>query len=284
MPVPRRLSPEERYLQKKRAELATLEAQLAERELEVHTLRGGLISFEAQYDAMVSAKYEALDELRIRIMELSPPPVELGPSSENPAKTESKSNPPNRSSRRRDKGKGSPKPPPAPAPPMPPDFNPAESLKKLYREVAKTMHPDLADDDQNRAHRHQYMIRANEAYEAGNEAKLLEVFEDWQHSAETVRGHDAAAELVRVIRKIDRCERRLVEIAAEIEQLQTSGMFGMKIMADEAAEFQRDLLAEMTQRLDEDIAAARELVARLEASNPAPSAPPPAPVFDPPLS
>ena len=167
---------------------------------------------------------------------------------------------------------------------MPPDFNPAESLKKLYREVAKTMHPDLADDDQNRAHRHQYMIRANEAYEAGNEAKLLEVFEDWQHSAETVRGHDAAAELVRVIRKIDRCERRLVEIAAEIEQLQTSGMFGMKIMADEAAEFQRDLLAEMTQRLDEDIAAARELVARLEASNPAPSAPPPAPVFDPPLS
>ena len=45
MPVPRRLSPEERYLQKKRAELATLEAQLAERELEVHTLRGGLISF-----------------------------------------------------------------------------------------------------------------------------------------------------------------------------------------------------------------------------------------------
>ena len=48
-----------------------LEAILAERELELHTLRGGLISFEAQYDSIVSRKYEELDELRVRIAETS---------------------------------------------------------------------------------------------------------------------------------------------------------------------------------------------------------------------
>src|SRR5438874_12318254 len=72
MGVSRRPSPEERYLEKKRAELAELEAQLAERELELHTMRGGLIAFEAQYEAVVSAKYALLDELRVRIAELTP--------------------------------------------------------------------------------------------------------------------------------------------------------------------------------------------------------------------
>jgi len=55
-----------------------------------------------------------------------------------------------------------------------------------------------------------------------------------------------------------------VAIAREIEQLQNSGLFGLKTMTEEAGQFERDLLAEMTGRLDGEIDAAKQMLARLE--------------------
>src|SRR5262245_9387088 len=69
-------TPEERYLDKKRASLAELESLLAERELELHTLRGGVSAFEAQYEAVIGVKFTELDELRVQIAERSPPKPE----------------------------------------------------------------------------------------------------------------------------------------------------------------------------------------------------------------
>jgi hypothetical protein len=73
---------------------------------------------------------------------------------------------------------------------------------------------------------------------------------------------------VRAIRKIERAELRLVAIAREIEQLQSSGLFGMKMMSEEAGQFERDLLAEMTARIEADIVVAKEFLARLEREQP----------------
>src|SRR6476619_3448252 len=70
MPPPRRKSPEELYLEKKLAELSVIESRLAERELELHTLRGGILLFEKKYQAAVGEKYAQLDELRARIAEI----------------------------------------------------------------------------------------------------------------------------------------------------------------------------------------------------------------------
>src|SRR4026208_1245620 len=67
-----RLRPEERYLQRKLAELAEVESLLAQRELELHTLRGSLLTFEKQYEVAVGEKYAQLDELRMRIADLNP--------------------------------------------------------------------------------------------------------------------------------------------------------------------------------------------------------------------
>src|SRR4051812_47916687 len=67
---PRGPTPEERELQRKSRELDELQKQLVERELELETLRGGLINFETRYQAATLERYAMLDALRFRIAEL----------------------------------------------------------------------------------------------------------------------------------------------------------------------------------------------------------------------
>src|SRR5688572_22215811 len=66
----RRPTPEQRELEKKKLQLDDLQKQLVERELELETMRGGLIAFEKKYQTATSDRYAMLDELRFRIAEL----------------------------------------------------------------------------------------------------------------------------------------------------------------------------------------------------------------------
>jgi hypothetical protein len=264
----RRPRPEDKYLQKKLAELAEIESILAQRELELHTLRGGLLTFEKQYESAVGAKFAELDELRVRIAELTPsqttpPPNADSSAARGVANSQSTDAQPSRV-KARSRRKNATAKAATPSAPKPTSFVPTKSLKQLYRDIAKALHPDLADDDQSRVHRHEFMIRANVAYEANDEAKLLAVLEEWEHSPESVAGKGAGADLVRVIRKIERAELRLFAISREMEQLQTSGLFGMKMMSDEAGQFERNLLSEMTSRIDADIEVAKQMLSRLQ--------------------
>lgn len=59
----RRLTPEEQELEKKSAELLALETELAQRELELATLRADLRAFEARYIGTVGVLYAELDEI-----------------------------------------------------------------------------------------------------------------------------------------------------------------------------------------------------------------------------
>ncbi len=254
----RRPKPEDRELEKKREELAAIEPQVAERELQLATLRAGLLSFQKRYESAVTERYAELDELRAKIAEAE---------SHHPSPAAEPASPKPEAPRDR-RGNGSPSRPRPQAiktkkADPPPQFNPTEVLKRLYRDVAKIMHPDFADGDTERAHRHAFMVRANEAYESGSEQQLLKVLHEWESSPEAVKGEGSAAELIRTIRMISRCEDRLVAISEEIAKLQGSGFFGLKTMAEEAETLEHDLLSEMTERLDNEIAAARERLSQI---------------------
>ncbi len=144
------------------------------------------------------------------------------------------------------------------------NWNPSKNLKKLYREVAKSLHPDLATDEKERQRRQQLMVLANLAYEEGNEEKLKEILEEWQSSPEAVAGEGTVAELIRTIRKISQSQERIQAITQEIEKLETSDLFELKNKVSMAQDLGRDLLQEMATILDRHIADATEKLNELK--------------------
>jgi hypothetical protein len=126
---------------------------------------------------------------------------------------------------------------------------PSTSLKQLYREVAKKLHPDLAVDDEDRSRREEFMKRVNEAYKERNEEKLMQILREWESSPERVEGEGIGAELIRTIRKIDNVENRI----KIIEELFSSELYRLSQKVEEARIEHRDLLQEMVSHLDEKI-------------------------------
>ena len=137
------------------------------------------------------------------------------------------------------------------------DFKPSDGLKKLYREVAKRIHPDLVTDEAEKVRRQQLMAEANRAYEEGNEERLREILTSWESSPESVQGEGVAMELVRVIRKIAQCRFRMAAIAKEYEALMQTDLYELKSQVEQAQDVGRDLLAEMAEHLDEQITEAQ---------------------------
>jgi uncharacterized protein involved in exopolysaccharide biosynthesis len=105
------------------------------------------------------------------------------------------------------------------------------------------------------------MAEANLAYETGDEAKLRSILEEWKASPDTVEGEGVGAELIRVIRKIAQIQKRISEIEAEIQQLNTSDLYQLRAKADEAEKQGRDLLKEMASQVEQEIDAARNRLA-----------------------
>jgi DnaJ-class molecular chaperone len=137
-------------------------------------------------------------------------------------------------------------------------FSPSPSLKSLYREVARKIHPDLATDESDRDNRHVLMAEANKAYEEGNEARLRAILEEYESRPESFAGEGIAAELIRMIRKIAQIRKRLSEIDEELARLQKSDQAQLKSKVDAASVDGRDLLQEMAKKLDLQIAVSRE--------------------------
>ena len=137
-------------------------------------------------------------------------------------------------------------------------FNPPDSLKKIYRELARIIHPDLVLDKDEKERRHSLMAEANKAYEEGNEELLASMLDQWQNSPETVKGEGVAAELIRLIRRIAQAEARLTTIEKDIVSLEASELFELRSKVYEAELEERDLLAEMAAQIEGQIDAARE--------------------------
>lgn len=232
----------ERDLQTLRDRVGALDATLAERTAEVARVEADLTAFKIRYRHDVGRLHERLDELEAAIAE-----AELGEID------------------RRLKHEGTDPPPrPAEPPASAPRFT-SDAVRKLFREVAKAIHPDLAPDASGRDRRHALMIEANKAYAIGDAERLRAILQTWERRPEAVQGTDAAAERLRLAARIAEIEEQLAASADLLAACHASPLWRLKVMVDEASAGGKDLIADMVRRLKRDILVATN---RLDAMQP----------------
>ena len=242
--VERKETPEEEELSRKRLEMARLEAELADLELARATLLGEIEAFGRIYTRVVGLKYAELDEIEAELSEIL--------AARQPESDELRQ----QATASRAKADSSQKAASAEASSLEP-FKPTEDLKRLYRRVAKAVHPDLAADDGERERRTNLMAAANAAYRAGDAEKLQEILNDWSTSPEGVVGEGTGAELVRIIRQIARLRRAIEAASAAIEKLESSEMNQIRLRVEMEAKRGNDLLRSLRDQIEARIEEAR---------------------------
>ncbi len=128
------------------------------------------------------------------------------------------------------------------------------SLKSLYRGVAKAVHPDLASDENDRRQRQKLMTLANEAYQSGNRQVLSDLLGEWEQAPVYSTDLDIAIELVRVIRQIALVEQNIHAMIRQTEELKQTDIYIFKLKVYESLADDVDLMAEMSAKVDMDIA------------------------------
>ena len=230
-----------------RAQLASFERALEARRAEVTQLKADFEGFRIRYRQQVGLLHEELDELELQVAE-----AELGQLSQRLQENDAPSSQPS-------------EPPPAESA----SRLTTDAVRKLFREVAKSIHPDLAADDSVRARRHALMVEANRAYALGDEQQLRAILRAWEKSPEAVQGVDEDAMRLRMLRRIAQIESDLADLAHETARLQSTSLWQLKTMVDGAAAQGKDLIDDMVRRLRRDILVARN---RLDALTWSPSA------------
>ena len=216
---------------------------LAEREADIAQFRSQLKAFEGCYLQRVGDLYAELDEIAARIAERE---VDLYDSDSARRRA--------REARQRARETHDAA---FAADQEPEEFDPSPSLKTLFREVAKRIHPDFASDDAEQKHFTLLMTRANEAYCRGDAETLQRLLDDHlEVSAEGLDEGDGVA-LLRLVRQIQHAERDIAALDREHLALLESEIGQLYTDAEAASYEERDLLAELAAALRERIADAQ---------------------------
>jgi hypothetical protein len=150
--------------------------------------------------------------------------------------------------------------PPTSAPTPPPQpLSPASEaqIKKLYRQLARRFHPDLALDETDRALRTEKMAAINAAYAARSLVELEALAREPDTFIQTgrVRPGQTEEQLVQALQdELARCQRRMREIEGELHRLHQRPSVQLGLEVKLAHRQGRDLLGEMAADLEHQIA------------------------------
>ena len=211
-----------------RARVSELEAVLVERSAEATRSKAELDAFRIRYRQQVGLLHEELDRLELALAE-----AELGILQERLGDDRAPAEPAERLETQ-------------------PRFT-TDAIRKLFRDVAKAIHPDLAQDEIARDRRHSLMIEANRAYAVGDEEQLRAILERWERSPEAVEGTDEEAVRLRLMRRIAQMEEQIDALTASLAAVRDTSLWKLKAMVDEEAARGKDLIQDMVRRLKRDI-------------------------------
>jgi len=230
-------------LAERRERLAAVRAALAEREADVAQIRSQLKAFEGRYLRRVGVLYAELDEIWARITERE---ADLYKSDSARRRAQEARE---RAQETHEAAFG--------AEQEAEEFDASPSLKTLFREVAKRIHPDFASDEAEQKHFTLLMTRANQAYSRGDAEALQRLLDDHLevNAARADEGDGQA--LLRLARQIEHAERDIAALDREHEALLGSEIGQLYTDAEAAARENRDLLEELAAGLRERIADAQ---------------------------
>ncbi len=222
---------------------AALRDRLAEIEAEQAALEAELAVFEADYTRRVVTVLAQLNEAEARLLTF------VADRSGADADAEAAASAQGRARRTTDAARA------VPAPPGP---VPGRELKRLFRDAAKKMHPDLAASTDARMHAEAFMKRLNTAYRAADADAILDLVRQWDTSPFASAPPDRDAVAARAVTGLQaavaRAQRRLDDVrASELAELMERSMA--------AAAEGRDFLAELRAGTEEALAAARARLA-----------------------
>ena len=227
-------------------EAARLRDRLAEIEVEQATLEAELAAFNADYMRVVMTVMLDVQELEARILAIMA--ARSGVSDDADAARSARTRVNETAAHIR-------------AVPKTPGPLPTADIKKLFRDAAKRMHPDLAADERARGHADAFMKRLNTAYRAGDAEAIVNLLGQWEASPFGTGGDDAARSARRVGAlgdAVSRAERRL-------EALRSSELAKLLDRATATAAAGGDLLADMRGDADAALVRARARLAELQA-------------------
>ncbi|WUS05045.1 J domain-containing protein [Streptomyces sp. NBC_01261] len=128
---------------------------------------------------------------------------------------------------------------------------PSEEARKLYRELARKAHPDLAQDEDERKRREEFITRVNAAYSRGDAPLLRELAEEWAAGPAPVeRGPSPSEELYARLEWLAHRKELLTLVARELEEGAIGSM--LRIAPDDPDrlldEIAEQLLAQVSER------------------------------------
>jgi len=174
------------------ADLARMRDRLAEIEAEYAMLEAELAVFQADYIREVVTVLAQLHDVEAQILERSGDATGARRAHERAARTTSQAS--------------AIAPPPEPVPPAP--------LKRLFRDAAKRMHPDLATSADAREHAEAFMKRLNDAYRSNDAEAIADLMRQWDASpyAPGPAGGEGARRVAALQAAVARAQRRLDEL------------------------------------------------------------------------
>ena len=231
--------PPTRELETRLTLLAELHMQAAELERTLDEERRKIREFEKRWKPAVGKRYIELEEIKEKVAELRRLAKLARAGKLDPVAGESEEAPHEA-------------------------FRPDQEARKLFRTLARKIHPDLTDDFEERRLRHELMAEATRAYRKKDHRRLQWLLEHWEASPSLAKGRDIDSRIERTNQQIAWERYRIQDLNYEIAGLGASSSAEIMREAQEATKQGRNLIAEMRNRVLSELVQAKSHLKKVE--------------------